>query len=119
MIPNSTILRVFLVTMVIVVITTAYSVGHRNGVAKTELEVSKLIDEHNKKIIGIQEELYDTERAWLEQETKVEIIENEKVVEVTRYVKKYVKDNSLDKCVLDTAGMQLVNDTINDTNKIQ
>ena len=77
-----------------------------------DAELAKAVAEENKKVQAVQNELYETERAWLEEEAKIKVVYRDKVKTVTETVTEYVKVNDLSKCRIGADGMQLVNEAL-------
>ena len=97
----------------------AYSMGYSYAETKKDLVIRDLQLTYKqdkerllKQLDGIQQQLYATEKAWLEEETEAEVAyrNNEKVV--TKTVYKYVQDNNLSKCGIGTDGMLQLNKAI-------
>ena len=97
----------------------AYNMGYSFAETKKDLVIRNLQLTHKqdkerllKQLDGIQQQLYATEKAWLEEEAEAEIVyrDNEKVV--TKTVYKYVQDNNLSKCSIGTDGMLQLNKAI-------
>lgn len=98
-----------------VLASTAYGLyyhGYKTAANEYELKALQQQKTYSLNIQEIQNSLYETERAWLEQEAKTEVIYRDKIKTVTRTVEKFITDNSLDSCRIGTNGMQQLNEAI-------
>lgn len=86
-----------------------YHSGESNGMMKCANKIAEANESAAKRASEIQNELYDTEKAWLDEESKKEIIYRDRIKTVTEVVEKYVETNNLEHCRIGADGMQSIN----------
>lgn len=101
------------VVLVLGLLWVAYDAGYDKAKLDEELKTRQLIAEYQKKINSLQEGLYETEKAWLEEDTKVTVEYRDKYIKV----KEYVESGDYSNCKLDDVGLQLVNQAIRSSNR--
>lgn len=118
-IKSTKILLWFKIVLFIVSVYIAYTIGYslaetRKDLFIRELELSYRQEKDRllKQLNGIQQKLYATEKAWLEEKTKMKIAYKGNKEAAIKTVNKYVQDNNLDKCSIGTDGMHKINKAI-------
>ena len=118
-IKSTKILLWFKVILFIVSVYIAYTIGYslaetRKDLFIRELELSYRQEKDRllKQLNGIQQKLYATEKAWLEEKTKMKIAYKDNKEAAIKTVNKYVQDNNFDKCSIGTDGMHKINKAI-------
>ena len=94
----------------------AYSMGYSSAEVKKELTIRNLElaykqekEKLQTQLTHVQQELYTTEKEWLEEETETEVVYRDKEKVTTKTVYKYVQDNNLSECRIGTGGMLQLN----------
>lgn len=92
-----------------------YRHGYMTADREWNVKVLEAEKKYNEAVVEVQKELYATEKAWLEEEAKKEVIYRDKIKTVTKTVTEYIKDNDLSNCRIGTSGMQQLNEAIRST----
>lgn len=86
-----------------------YNKGYEQAEDDIAREVNEKIERERKRYQKAQNELYEVERAWLEEEVEKEIVYRTRYKEVVNNVKEYVEVNNLGDCGIDDERVQDVN----------
>lgn len=89
-----------------------YKHGYMTADREWTVKVLEAEKKYNEAVVEVQKELYATEKAWLEDEAKKEVIYRDKIKTVTKTVTEYIKDNDLSRCRIGDAGMQQLNEAV-------
>ena len=99
-------------------VSTAYGLyyhGYKTAENEYRLVALQAEKRYNTGIKKVQDELYETERAWLEEEAKKEVVYRDRIKTVTKTIEKYVTDNDLSRCNVGVDGLRAINEAIRGT----
>ena len=118
LIKNTKVLLWFKIVLFLASAFAAYNMGYSSAEVKKELTIRNLElaykqekEKLQTQLTSVQQELYATEKEWLEEETETEVVYRDEEKVITKTVYKYVQDNNLSECRIGVDGMLQLNKT--------
>jgi len=93
----------------------AYEKGFENATNEANLRQLQANEAYRAELDATKQNLLETERAWLDDESEQEVIFKDKVRTVTNVVEKIVVRDGLANCRVGNDGMQAINKALSQT----